>query len=271
MTPATRLTVRRSSSTRPSGHRGRRPTGSPVAGRATRRRQRTCTISNVTPGRTRSTRPSSERVWGKDPNYPQDITVTNGQTTSPLDSTIARLFKVIVLVCRQSDNTLYSSGLSTVARPGSATRSKCGRHVRRPERIGAVRADGEPCTTTCLRLHRVASTRTTLASASRSQRSRRRTEGTGALKDRPSSSRLSAGGCWNGPVEELPQSGDSRSRRDLGVHLARAPRARGPEELAVVLGDQLLRVPGVREFTRGSPVRPRAARYAGSEGSCWTM
>ena len=96
----------------PQGIAGGAPTGNPVAGKScTTAGSGTCTISNVAPGLYTIDETVVPSGYAKDPNYPRNITVSNGGTL-PLNSTNARLFKVIVLVCRQSNNTLYSSGIT---------------------------------------------------------------------------------------------------------------------------------------------------------------
>jgi Prealbumin-like fold domain len=83
-----------------------------------------CTISNVTPG----TYTIDEVVpagYAKDSTFPKNITLTNGENEI-VNATDPRLFKAIVLVCRQTDNTLYKSGITidTDTRPGSESRSQ---------------------------------------------------------------------------------------------------------------------------------------------------
>ena len=84
----------------------------------------TCTISNLSPGTytiDESTVPSG---YAKDSAFPKNITITNGQATT-VSATDPRQFKAIVIVCRQSTNTLYSStvtinGASVPASLGTA-------------------------------------------------------------------------------------------------------------------------------------------------------
>jgi hypothetical protein len=101
------------------------PTGSAV-GTCTTGVLGTCTISNLPPG-TYTIDEVPPSGYAKDSAFPKNITITNGQTTI-VSATDPRQFKVVVLVCRQTDNTLYSSAVainSTSApdslSPGGAT------------------------------------------------------------------------------------------------------------------------------------------------------
>jgi hypothetical protein len=70
----------------------------------------TCTISNVTPG-TYTIDETVPTGYAKDSQFPKSITVTNGQTVT-VSATNPRQFKIIVIVCRQTDNTLYPSAIT---------------------------------------------------------------------------------------------------------------------------------------------------------------
>jgi hypothetical protein len=91
-----------------------------------------CSIGNVVPGRywvVETTTPA-----GHNPAADQNVILTAGQTVN-LTFTNPRLFKVIVLVCQQSNNSLYSSTVtvdgenkaSLGAAPGGLTEAQlCG-------------------------------------------------------------------------------------------------------------------------------------------------
>jgi Prealbumin-like fold domain len=96
----------------PQGISNGAPTGNAVSGKSCQTAGAgTCTISNVTPGLYTIDETVVPSGYAKDPNYPQNITVTNG-TTLNLNAADPRQFKVIVLVCKKTDNTLYASKVS---------------------------------------------------------------------------------------------------------------------------------------------------------------
>jgi len=79
-------------------------TGIPTAGSGA------CTISNVAPG-TYTIDEVPPAGYAKDSAFPQTITVSIGSPTT-VSATDNRLFKMIVLVCQQSNNHLYPSSVS---------------------------------------------------------------------------------------------------------------------------------------------------------------
>jgi hypothetical protein len=83
------------------------PTGSAV-GSCQTGNAGTCTISNLTPGTYTIDESVVPSGYAKDSAFPKNITITNGQATT-VSATDPRQFKAIVIVCRQSTNTLYSS------------------------------------------------------------------------------------------------------------------------------------------------------------------
>jgi hypothetical protein len=82
------------------------PTGSP-AGTCTTDNTGACTISNVASG-SYTIDEAPPTGYAKDSSFPKDITVTNGNATN-VSATDAKEFKVIVLVCQKSDDSLYAS------------------------------------------------------------------------------------------------------------------------------------------------------------------
>lgn len=69
-----------------------------------------CTISSV-PSGSYSIDETPPTGYAKDSSFPKTITVTNGTATT-VNATDAKLFKVIVLVCQKSDDSLYASKAS---------------------------------------------------------------------------------------------------------------------------------------------------------------
>jgi Prealbumin-like fold domain len=69
-----------------------------------------CTISSVSSG-TYTIDETPPTGYAKDSAFPKDITVSNGAATT-VNATDAKLFKVIVLVCQKSDDSLYASKAS---------------------------------------------------------------------------------------------------------------------------------------------------------------
>ncbi len=96
----------------PQGISAGAPTGSEVTGKnCTTDALGTCTISNVSAGAYTIDETTVPTGYAKDSNYPQNITVTKGNTLQ-LTSTDPETFKVVVFVCRKRDNTLYASKVS---------------------------------------------------------------------------------------------------------------------------------------------------------------
>jgi Prealbumin-like fold domain len=84
------------------------PTGN-ASGTCTTGATGSCTISSLASGSyTIDEVPPSG--YAKDATFPKTISITNGNTTN-VSATDPRQFKVVVLVCRQSDDTLYSSAV----------------------------------------------------------------------------------------------------------------------------------------------------------------
>ena len=113
------------------------PTGTEVAS-CTTGANGTCTISNLAPGTYTIDESSVPSGYAKDSSFPKDITITRG-TATPVSAADPRLFKVIVLVCKKTDNTLYGSKVafdggslpasanSLVTPPGTLTNAQlCG-------------------------------------------------------------------------------------------------------------------------------------------------
>jgi hypothetical protein len=93
-------------------------TGTPTAGSGA------CTIDNVTPG-TYTIDETVPTGYAKDPQFPKDITISNGENEI-VTATDPRLFKAIIMVCRQTDDSLYKSGIQIDAdgtTPNSLSRS----------------------------------------------------------------------------------------------------------------------------------------------------
>jgi hypothetical protein len=78
-----------------------------------------CTISNL-PSGSYTIDETPPTGYAKDASFPQDITVSRGTATN-VSATDAKLFKVIVLVCQKTDDSLYASKVSFdgAALPGS--------------------------------------------------------------------------------------------------------------------------------------------------------
>jgi hypothetical protein len=87
----------------------------------------TCTISNLAPGSYSVDETGLPAGYAKDSSLPATVNVSKGQTAS-LPVTDPRLFRAIVLVCRQYDSTLYSSGIKvdTVSSGNSETSAQLG-------------------------------------------------------------------------------------------------------------------------------------------------
>jgi len=94
----------------PAGISNGVPTGSAVAS-CTTGAGGGCSISNVTPGTYTIDESVVPTGYAKDPALPQNITVHNGETLN-LSFSDPRLFKMIVIVCQQSDNTLHPSAVT---------------------------------------------------------------------------------------------------------------------------------------------------------------
>jgi Prealbumin-like fold domain len=87
------------------------PTGTAVTnGACTTDGTGACTISNVASG-TYTIDEAPPTGYAKDAAFPKDITVTNGTATN-VSATDAKQFKVIVLVCQKTDDSLYASKVS---------------------------------------------------------------------------------------------------------------------------------------------------------------
>jgi hypothetical protein len=69
-----------------------------------------CTISNL-PSGSYTIDETPPTGYAKDASFPQDITVSRGTATN-VSATDAKLFKVIVLVCQKTDDSLYASKVS---------------------------------------------------------------------------------------------------------------------------------------------------------------
>jgi len=96
----------------PAGSTNGVPTGVSVGSCVTDAITGGCTISNVTPG----TYTIDETVpaalgYAKDPAFPQNITISNGETEA-VAATNPRQFKTIVLVCNEVTDTLYPSAIT---------------------------------------------------------------------------------------------------------------------------------------------------------------
>jgi hypothetical protein len=95
----------------PQGILNGAPTGSAVTGKScTTDATGSCTISNVTPGDYTLDETVIPTGYAKDADLPENITVANGGTVTK-SYTDPRKFKVIVIVCRQTDDTLYPSDI----------------------------------------------------------------------------------------------------------------------------------------------------------------
>jgi Prealbumin-like fold domain len=97
------------------------PTGSAV-GSCTTGATGTCSITGVTPGTYTIDESFVPSGYAKDSAFPKNITITNGETEI-VSATDPRKFKMIVLVCREADSTLYSSSVTINgdSRPNSLT------------------------------------------------------------------------------------------------------------------------------------------------------
>jgi hypothetical protein len=95
----------------PQGIANGAPTGSAVTGKyCDTDVTGSCTISNVTPGDYTLDETVIPTGYAKDADLPENITVPNGGTVTK-SYTDPRKFKVIVIVCRQTDDTLYPSDI----------------------------------------------------------------------------------------------------------------------------------------------------------------
>jgi hypothetical protein len=107
----------------PQGISNGAPTGSAVVGLScTTANSLGCSITNVPPGDYTIDETVVPTGYVKDSAFPKNITVANGGTVS-VSATDPRKFKMIVLVCRESDSTLYSSSVTINgdSRPNSLT------------------------------------------------------------------------------------------------------------------------------------------------------
>jgi hypothetical protein len=84
------------------------PTTSVAKGSCTTDSAGACTISNVASGTYTIDETTVPTGYAKAAGFPKDIVVTNGTETN-VPATDAKLFKVIVLVCQKSDDSLYAS------------------------------------------------------------------------------------------------------------------------------------------------------------------
>jgi hypothetical protein len=97
------------------------PTGTAVAGGSCQTDSTgACTISNLASG-SYTIDEAPPAGYAKDSSFPQDVTVSRGTATN-VSATDAKLFKVIVLVCQKTDDSLYASKASfdDAALPASA-------------------------------------------------------------------------------------------------------------------------------------------------------
>jgi len=96
----------------PQGISNGAPTGQAVAGGScSTGAAGTCSITGVTPGTYTIDETVVPTGYAKDAAFPKNITVGNGATVG-VNATDPRKFKAIVLVCRETDNTLYSSSVT---------------------------------------------------------------------------------------------------------------------------------------------------------------
>jgi uncharacterized surface anchored protein len=93
----------------PQGITAGAPTGTAVTGKfCDTNALGTCSITGVTAGAYTIDESVVPTGYAKATGFPQDITLTRGQTLA-INATDPRQFKMVVLICRQTDNTLYSS------------------------------------------------------------------------------------------------------------------------------------------------------------------
>jgi prealbumin domain-containing protein len=84
------------------------PTGTAVTGGSCQTDSTgACTISNLASG-SYTIDEAPPTGYAKDSNFPKNVTVSRGTTTN-VSATDAKLFKVIVLVCQKTDDSLYAS------------------------------------------------------------------------------------------------------------------------------------------------------------------
>jgi hypothetical protein len=99
----------------------------PSSGQCTTDSSGACTISSLSPGSYSVDETGLPAGYAKDSSLPATVNVTKGQTAT-LNVTDPRLFRAIVLVCRQFDSTLYSSAIKidTVSSGNSETSAQLG-------------------------------------------------------------------------------------------------------------------------------------------------
>ena len=137
----------------PQGFDDDGPTGDPTGFSCTTDADGVCEISGVDPGDYTIDESVVPSGYAKDDSFPKNITIDNGETEE-VSATDPRTFKAIVLVCRQSDDTLHSSDvkINGSTRPDSLTSAQaaaagldegalCG--LTQGARGGLVRSDND--------------------------------------------------------------------------------------------------------------------------------